>query len=460
MSRRATENTNLNINRIRLEMLKQEEDPPDNFYTFPLEEDIFEWHFSLKGAVGTDFEGGIYHGRICLPRDYPFSPPDFFFLTPNGRFEVNTKICLSISKYHPEQWTPMWNIRSMLESVAAFLPSPAEGIGALQYTDKERKKLATKSHEYECKHCGSIQIHLEKINKNFEKKQESNKKLMEEQAEQDKLEKLENEDKLVGAIQNEVRVSQEQQEKKLNEYVKTETTDTNTTKEKPIEEVINKYRVNGTNLEKSLKENDEVNLSVRKDNDDTTKDKLDDPLVGHELSYKDRLDNCIENLVKEQQNNLESIMLSKKDISIDETKLAENNQENDKKSSENLPKYQKFIRENENSLQQDFDDQLMDAQEVTEVYKTISYRKSAKDLHAQQEIADRKASPKKNLSGDLGMNSEQEDENADTKAFQIRKAEKLQKIIQVLDILFVIMILTISGYVIYHIIDVLTSFSL
>ena len=134
-------------------------------------------------------------------------------------------------------------------------------------------------------------------------------------------------------------MSQEQQEKKLNEYVKTETTDTNTTKEKPIEEVINKYRVNGTNLEKSLKENDEVNLSVRKDNDDTTKDKLDDPLVGHELSYKDRLDNCIENLVKEQQNNLESIMLSKKDISIDETKLAENNQENDKKSSENLPKY-------------------------------------------------------------------------------------------------------------------------
>lgn len=32
-----------------------------------------------------------------------------FFLKPNGRFEVNKKICLSISGHHPETWQPSWS---------------------------------------------------------------------------------------------------------------------------------------------------------------------------------------------------------------------------------------------------------------------------------------------------------------------------------------------------------------
>lgn len=32
-----------------------------------------------------------------------------FSFQPNGRFETNTKICLSISNYHPEHWQPSWS---------------------------------------------------------------------------------------------------------------------------------------------------------------------------------------------------------------------------------------------------------------------------------------------------------------------------------------------------------------
>ncbi|KAG9450582.1 hypothetical protein H6P81_010547 [Aristolochia fimbriata] len=28
---------------------------------------------------------------------------------PNGRFETQTKICLSISNHHPEHWQPSWS---------------------------------------------------------------------------------------------------------------------------------------------------------------------------------------------------------------------------------------------------------------------------------------------------------------------------------------------------------------
>ena len=35
---------------------------------------------------------------------------------PNGRFELNKKICLSISSYHPENWKPTWG--SMVQGTA------------------------------------------------------------------------------------------------------------------------------------------------------------------------------------------------------------------------------------------------------------------------------------------------------------------------------------------------------
>eukprot|EP00961_Rhodomonas_salina_P041840 562299-Rhodomonas_salina.3 len=43
---------------------------------------------------------------------YPYKPPEFMFLCPQGRFEVGKKICLTISQHHPEQWQPSWDIRT------------------------------------------------------------------------------------------------------------------------------------------------------------------------------------------------------------------------------------------------------------------------------------------------------------------------------------------------------------
>lgn len=73
-----------------------------------MQSNMFDWHFTLRGPRDTEFEGGVYHGRILLPSDYPFKPPNIMLLTPNGRFEVRKKICLSISAYHPEEWQPAW----------------------------------------------------------------------------------------------------------------------------------------------------------------------------------------------------------------------------------------------------------------------------------------------------------------------------------------------------------------
>ena len=83
----------------------------------------------------------IHQYNTQLPPEYPFKPPHIIFLTPSGRFETNTKVCLSFSAYHPELWQPAWGIRLILEALISFLPTPADGaIGALDWTSTERRK--------------------------------------------------------------------------------------------------------------------------------------------------------------------------------------------------------------------------------------------------------------------------------------------------------------------------------
>lgn len=41
------------------------------FTAAPLETDLFEMHFTVRGPPETAFEGGLYHGRILLPPEYP-----------------------------------------------------------------------------------------------------------------------------------------------------------------------------------------------------------------------------------------------------------------------------------------------------------------------------------------------------------------------------------------------------
>ncbi|CAI5746420.1 unnamed protein product [Peronospora destructor] len=148
---------NTAVKRIQGDVREMMTNPSDQYAASPLETDMFDWHFTLRGPRDTEFEGGIYHGRILLPSDYPFKPPNIMLLTPNGRFEVKKKICLSISAYHPEEWQPAWGVRLILEALISFMPTKGEGaIGALDFSADERKRLAKLSTNYKCEICGRV----------------------------------------------------------------------------------------------------------------------------------------------------------------------------------------------------------------------------------------------------------------------------------------------------------------
>lgn len=81
--------------------------------------------------------------QIQLPQDYPYSPPDFIMLTPNGRFRVGAKICTSFSSFHPETWSPAYTLTTLLLSFISFFTdedSPAQGM--VRMSVAQRKDLA------------------------------------------------------------------------------------------------------------------------------------------------------------------------------------------------------------------------------------------------------------------------------------------------------------------------------
>ena len=77
------------------------QDPPPNIRAHPSPSNLLEWHYALEGAKGTDYGGGVYHGKVTFPADYPFKPPSIVMLTASGRFQPNTKLCLSMTDFHP-----------------------------------------------------------------------------------------------------------------------------------------------------------------------------------------------------------------------------------------------------------------------------------------------------------------------------------------------------------------------
>jgi len=113
------------------------------------ENDTLLFYFLIYGQYDTDYTGGQYIGKIILSKNYPFSPPDFMFLTPNGRFEINRKICLSITGFHSDEWNPTITISGMLVQLYTVFEKDIDvGLGHIKRSKNERKELANKSIEF------------------------------------------------------------------------------------------------------------------------------------------------------------------------------------------------------------------------------------------------------------------------------------------------------------------------
>ena len=110
----------------------------------------------LQGPPDSPYEGGLYHGKVKFPDEYPFKPPSIFMLTPNGRFETGRRLCLSMSDFHPETWVPAWSVATILNGIQTLLDTPnnsdpaqAEAAKDLRQNKAEyNRKVAAQARKY------------------------------------------------------------------------------------------------------------------------------------------------------------------------------------------------------------------------------------------------------------------------------------------------------------------------
>ena len=71
--------------------------------------------------------------------------------TPNGRFKTHTRLCLSISDYHPDTWNPAWSVATILTGLLSFMLEKSPTLGSIETPESVKRKLAASSHEFNLK---------------------------------------------------------------------------------------------------------------------------------------------------------------------------------------------------------------------------------------------------------------------------------------------------------------------
>jgi ubiquitin-conjugating enzyme E2 J2 len=146
--------TDICVRRLTKELAALKRDPltSPRMTVAPNESNILEMHYVIEGNEGTPYEGGVYHGKLIFPKEYPLKPPGVMMLTPSGRFQPNRRLCLSMSDFHPESWNPMWSVSTILTGLYSFMLETNPTLGSIETTDKVKRKFAASSLEYNVKH--------------------------------------------------------------------------------------------------------------------------------------------------------------------------------------------------------------------------------------------------------------------------------------------------------------------
>lgn len=131
--------------------------PPPYITAHPSESNILEWHYIITGPPETPYEGGQYWGTLMFPSNYPFAPPAIRMHTPSGRFQPSTRLCLSISDFHPKSFNPAWEVSTILTGLLSFMTSEEMTTGSVRASDQERKLFAQRTRWWNSTGGGSQQ---------------------------------------------------------------------------------------------------------------------------------------------------------------------------------------------------------------------------------------------------------------------------------------------------------------
>ena len=80
-------------------------------------------------------------------------------MTPNGVYAIDSNICISIGKYHPENYRAVLGVSGFTENIMSGMVGWKDldgGIGLMNTTAGEKKKFAMDSRAYNAQHYSHI----------------------------------------------------------------------------------------------------------------------------------------------------------------------------------------------------------------------------------------------------------------------------------------------------------------
>lgn len=138
------------------------------FYMSP--EDCKTWYVLLHhlGGDNNEYDGGEYLVRMQLPEDFPFSPPSFYFMTHNGLYSYEKKVCISIGEYHKDEYRASLGVLGFTKNLISGMigwKDMGAGINLLKPKEQDLRKHATESVAFNREKNAQI---LQKVNECFE----------------------------------------------------------------------------------------------------------------------------------------------------------------------------------------------------------------------------------------------------------------------------------------------------
>lgn len=151
---------------------------PEEFVKFSIDEaDPQTWYIIVRNLSGKEgeLEGGEYLFKMWAPTEFPFKPPKFTALTPNGVYEVEQSICISIGEYHSDQYQATLGMLGFAKELANGVmcwKDMGHGIGIIhmQNSVADKRKWAQDSRAYNRKYHAKIVDNIEQTYKAYSAK--------------------------------------------------------------------------------------------------------------------------------------------------------------------------------------------------------------------------------------------------------------------------------------------------
>ena len=154
---------------ITAQFKKATKEPAENL-KFYLDPDNINQCFILIHNIGgnkDEYTDGEYLVRMVFPNDFPFAPPSFYFMTPNGLYMTEKKVCISIGEYHKDDYRATLGMIGFAKNLISGMIGWKEmgsGINLLRPTANDIIRHAKESHQYNLEKNAAI---VEKINDCF-----------------------------------------------------------------------------------------------------------------------------------------------------------------------------------------------------------------------------------------------------------------------------------------------------